>query len=74
MKRWLKVLDIILEKGKGPILGKLRNITLIEGDIQINMRIQLSSGGEEKIEKDSRFSKSNYGSRKNYAIESAILQ
>ena len=23
LKRWLKVLDVILEKGKGPILGKL---------------------------------------------------
>lgn len=73
-KRWQFLVDTTLEKGKGPILGKLRNITLIEGDLQINMRMQLSSDGEEKIEKDSRFSKSNYGSRKNYAIESAILQ
>jgi len=26
LKRWLKVLDVILEKGKGPVLGKLHTI------------------------------------------------
>jgi len=26
LKRWLQVLDMILEKGKGPVLGKLRII------------------------------------------------
>ena len=29
-KRWIKLLAIILEKGKGPIVGKLRTIQLIE--------------------------------------------
>ena len=36
-QRWLKLLETSLEKGKGPTLGKLRNITLIEGDMQIGM-------------------------------------
>ena len=37
--RWINIVEITLEKGKGPVLGKLRNITLIEGDLQMNMRI-----------------------------------
>ena len=72
--RWLKLVDTMLEKGKGPIIGKLRNITLIEGDMQIGMRIFLSTDEEELIERDERFSKSNFGSRKNYSIATAILQ
>ena len=73
-KRWLKLLEVSLEKGKGPIVGKLRNITLIEGDMQIGMRIALNSKGQELIENDQRFSKANFGSRKNYSINTAILQ
>ena len=49
-------------------------MTSIEGDSQINMRFQFKSNGKEMIEKDERFSKSNCGSRKNYAIEWAISQ
>ena len=63
-----------MEKEKGPVLGKLRNITLIEGDLQINMRIQLNVDSKELIENNDRFSKANFGSRKNYAIETAILK
>ena len=63
-----------LEKGKGPVLGKLWFITLIEADLQIGIRIVLDSRNEELIEKDQRFSKANCGSQKNYAIESAILE
>ena len=36
-ERWLNVVETILEKGKGPIIGKLRTLTLIEGDSQMNM-------------------------------------
>ena len=72
--RWIKLSETILEKGKGPVIGKLRNITLIEGDYQIGMRISLNADAEELIENDDRFSKSNFGSRKNYAIMTAILQ
>jgi len=73
-QRWEKILDVMLNKGKGMILGKLRTITLIEADIQYIMRIVLNDGETERIENDERFSKSNYGSRKNYAIESALLE
>jgi len=64
----------MLGKGKGMIIGKLRTITLIEADLQYIMRIYLDDDDEEMIESDDRFSKSNYGSRKNYSIESAILE
>ena len=52
VKRWLNIVDMMLEKGKGPTLGKLRTITLIEGDLQILMRIFLNAKDEELIEKD----------------------
>ena len=67
-------METTLEKGKGPIIGKLRTLTLIEGDLQMNMRMHLNSDGEELIERDDRFSKSNHGSRKNYSIETAMLE
>jgi len=73
-ERWLNIIDVMLEKGKGPKLGKLRTITLIEGDLQLLMRIFLDGSTNELIEKDPRFSKANYGSRKNFSIESAILE
>ena len=72
--RWLKILDITIEKGKGQILGKLRIIQLIEVDLQLLMRIFLLAEDEENIENDERISKVNYGSHENYSIESAILE
>ena len=56
------------------ILGKLRIIILIEVDLQYIMRIYLSDKSKELIELDKRFSKSNYRSRKNYLIKTAILE
>ena len=38
------------------------------------MRTHLDDEEDESIENDERFSKSNYGSRKNYSIESATLE
>ena len=61
-KRWLKVLDIILEKGKGPILGKLRTIQLIEADLQLIIRIYIGGRNDDQIATDQRLSKFNYGS------------
>ena len=65
---------MIIEKGKGPVLGKLRNITLIEGDLQMMMRHHLYSENEEMIEAGAQFSKVNYRSRKNFSIETALLE
>ena len=39
LKRWIKLLDVTLEKVKGPILGKLRTTQIIEADLQLVMRI-----------------------------------
>ena len=41
-KRWRKMLDAILEKGKGPVIGKLRATSLIEADLQFVMSIFLN--------------------------------
>ena len=37
--RWRKISDAMLEKGKGPTIGKLITITLIEADLQFVMRM-----------------------------------
>ena len=72
--RWMKILEICIEKGKGSRIRKLRNLQLIEGNLQIIMRIFLNSDKEEIIKRDLRISKVNYSSRKNYSIETAILE
>ena len=46
-KRWLKILEVIIEKGKGPKLGKLRAIQLIKVDLQIIMRIGINTQNRE---------------------------
>ena len=71
---WLQVLDVMLDKDKGPIIGKLRMIQLIEADLQLLMRIFLGSRIEGFIEKDNRISKFNFGLRKFFSIEEAILE
>ena len=68
------MLDVILEKGKGPVIGKLRTIQLIEAGLQLLMRIYIGGRNNENIERDERLSKFNYGSRANYSIETAILE
>jgi len=73
-KRWLDILDVMIGKEKGLVLGKLCIITLIEADLQYIMRIFLGNEVEEMIENDNRFSNANYGSRKNYSIESMLLE
>ena len=74
LQRWQNILDVILEKGKGPLLGKLRIIELIEGDMQIITRMHVGARNDENVEIDNRMSKHNFGSRKWYSIESAILE
>jgi len=58
--QWTKVLDVILEKGKGPVLGKLHTIQLIEVDFQILMRIFIGNRNKGNIERDSRVLKYNF--------------
>jgi len=74
LSRWLKILDIIIKKGKGPVVRKLRMIQLIEVDIQILMRIVINKRNKGRIEVDLRISKCNYGSRSRYSIKNAILE
>ena len=42
--------------------------------MQIRMRISLGNNGQELIENNERFLKANFGSRKNFAITTALLQ
>jgi len=50
LKRWLQVLDIILEKGKGPVIRKLRTIQLIEANLQLLIRIFIGSRNNAQID------------------------
>ena len=53
-ERWLKIVDIMLEKGEGPVLGKLRITQLVEVDFQLLMRIFLNERMAGVIETDDR--------------------
>ena len=64
----------MLKKGKGLILGKLRIIEIIKGDLQIIVRMYVGSRNDDNIKNDERLSKFNFGSRKQYSIESALLE
>ena len=72
--RWLKVLDIMIEKGKGPVIRKLYIIQLIEVDLQMIMRICVNTRNKYQIEKNIRILKCNYRLRLNYSIKMAILE
>ena len=64
----------MIEKGKGPVLGKLRTIQLIEADLKPIMRILVNIRNKRNIESDNRVSNRNYGSRPGHSIEDAILE
>ena len=63
-----------MEKGKGLILEKLRTIQLYEVDLQNLIRIYIGDCNEKNIEKDSRLLQFNYGLKKSYSIDKAILE
>ena len=52
LNRWLNILNVTIEKGKGLIIGMLRNIQLIEADLQLLMRIYIGLISEKLIEND----------------------
>ena len=56
-KRKGKILDVMLNKGKGMAFDKLRAITLIKADVQCITRICLNNEEEEVIEMNERPSK-----------------
>ena len=70
----MKVLDIMLDKGKGIIIGKLRTIQLVEADLQLLMRIFVGNRTSGLIKDDPSISKFNFRSRKLYSIDEAILE
>ena len=74
LKRWVKLLDVTLEKGKGPIIVKLRTSRIIEEDFQLLMKMFIGRRTEGTIENDNRTCKFNYVSRTRYSIENTILE
>ena len=67
------MLDVMMRKGKGNEINKLRVAQIIEVDIQLLMTF-LGMRIEENYENDNRMSKCNHGSRKGHSIESALLE
>ena len=65
--RWLSIVEAKVEKGKELIVRRLRNVTLIEGHLQM-------TEDRELIEWDDCFSTLNYRLHKNYSIETAMLE
>ena len=63
LSRWLGVLDVMIEKGRGNEINKRRIIQTIEADLQLLMSTYLGIRIEENYENDKRMSKHNYGSR-----------
>ena len=53
-KRWLKVVGVVVEKGKGPRIKNLRTLEMIEADLQLVMRMFLSSRMNKRIETNVR--------------------
>ena len=60
VNRWTKILNAIIEKGKGPMLGKLLIIQLIEADFKILLRTCMWLRNDDRIESDVIISKHNY--------------
>ena len=52
--RWVKLVDFMLEKGKGPNLNKFRILEMIETDTQLVMRMCLGGRTNNRIEMDKR--------------------
>ena len=52
LERWRCAIDVMIEKDKGPILGKLRLIELIEGDLQTLVRTHVGLRNDYNIKND----------------------
>ena len=61
-------------KEKGVILEKLRIIELIEEDFQIIIQMYVGLRNDKNIKNGIRLSKFNFGFRKQYSIESTLLE
>ena len=64
----------MLDKGKGPVLGKLRIIELIEGDLQLIICTYVGLRNDKNVHKDKWLSNYNFRLRKDYSIESTLLE
>ena len=54
LDRWRNIIDTILDKGKGPLLSKLRIIELIEGDLQLIIRLYVGQRNDKNIKKSKK--------------------
>ena len=60
--QWIKILDVMLEKGKGLVLGNLKTIQLIEANFQLIIRVFITLRNQQAIENNRRLSKFNFRS------------
>ena len=63
-ERWLKKIDVIIEKGKGPRIKKIRILEMIEVGVQQIMRIFFGNRMNNNVEEDNILYAYNYGYRK----------
>ena len=74
LKRWVKVLNVLLENRKGPMLEKLKTMQLHKADLQLLMRANIGGRNDSNIENDERLLTFNYESRQCYSMDTAILE
>ena len=70
----MKILFVIIEQGKVPVLGKPHTIQLIKSDFHLKTMIFVSIRNKGNVESDIKVSERNYWSRPRYSIEDAILE
>ena len=63
-KRWPKVANVMLEKGKGYQLKKLKIFEMTEANLKLVMRIHLGTRMNERVESNARLSNINMDQEK----------
>ena len=72
LPRWRKAIAVMLEKGKGPRIDKLRIIQLISADLQLLMRVIILPGAE-AVYHEKKLNESQYA-RKKTTVMSALVE
>lgn len=71
LEQWKKSLACMLEKGKGPLLNKLRIIQLIQADLQMLMRVLILPSANKVIE-EGIINKCQYARRKETMMNALV--
>ena len=71
---WLDAVDFMLEKGKGPKLGKLRTLKLLEAGFNFGCKCMWARRLAPFIEKHGLYNESQHGCRKDHWMHTPAQQ